>query len=68
MPSIILLPLCLSKRLHLIWLDIFLASIKKAGLVWIKSFQYLSHRRDILGKEMADKFSVLRQNSPSHTL
>jgi predicted unusual protein kinase regulating ubiquinone biosynthesis (AarF/ABC1/UbiB family) len=35
--------------------------------VWIKAFQYLSHRRDIVGAEMANKFAVLRENSPEHT-
>jgi predicted unusual protein kinase regulating ubiquinone biosynthesis (AarF/ABC1/UbiB family) len=34
--------------------------------VWIKAFQYLSHRRDIIGEDMAGKFSVLRENSPQH--
>jgi len=50
MPTVLLLPLCLFKRGQEIWLNVFLNGVKRAGLVWIKTFQYLSHRRDILGK------------------
>lgn len=35
--------------------------------MWIKAFQYLSHRRDIIGPEMAAKFSILRDHSPLHS-
>lgn len=35
--------------------------------MWIKGFQYMSHRRDVLGSEMAQAFSHLRQNAPQHT-
>ncbi len=60
LPSILLLPLCLFQSTKQYWLDAFLWGVKKAGFVWIKVFQYLSHRRDIIGKDMADKFIVLR--------
>jgi hypothetical protein len=48
-PSIVLLPLCLFDSTRQFWLNIFLSAIKRAGFVWIKAFQYLSHRRDIVG-------------------
>jgi hypothetical protein len=48
-PSIVLLPLCLFDSTRQFWLNIFLSAIKRAGFVWIKAFQYLSHRRDIIG-------------------
>lgn len=27
----------------------FVKSVENAGVVWIKAFQYLSHRRDVIG-------------------
>lgn len=36
--------------------------------MWIKAFQYLSHRADIIGEDMAEKFVVLRESSPVHQL
>jgi len=36
-------------------------------VVWIKVFQYLSHRRDIIGPEMADSFTYLREQAPTHS-
>jgi predicted unusual protein kinase regulating ubiquinone biosynthesis (AarF/ABC1/UbiB family) len=42
-------------------------SIEKAGVVWIKVFQYLSHRRDIIGADMAESFIHLRENAPQHS-
>lgn len=67
-PSVLLLPLCLLNSTRSIWLNVFLSAIKRAGFVWIKAFQYLSHRRDIIGEEMAEKFVILRENSPEHSL
>jgi predicted unusual protein kinase regulating ubiquinone biosynthesis (AarF/ABC1/UbiB family) len=32
-----------------LWLRMFVNSVEKAGVVWIKAFQYLSHRRDVIG-------------------
>lgn len=50
-----------------IWLDLFVKSIEYAGVVWIKAFQYMSHRRDIIGSDMAEKFMHLRENAPQHS-
>ena len=55
-PPIVTSPLLLFKRTEEIWLDIFVSAIERAGVVWIKAFQYLSHRRDVIGPEMAEKF------------
>lgn len=44
----------------------FVRAIERAGVVWIKAFQYLSHRRDIIGAKMAEKFMHLRTKSPAH--
>ena len=49
LPSIALLPLCLFDATRELWLSVFLTAIKRAGFVWIKAFQYFSHRRDIVG-------------------
>jgi predicted unusual protein kinase regulating ubiquinone biosynthesis (AarF/ABC1/UbiB family) len=48
-------------------MDLFVKSVERAGVVWIKSFQYMSHRRDIIGSDMADKFVHLRENAPQHS-
>lgn len=53
MPSIITFPLKLFKRTEKLWLKIFVSAVENAGVVWIKAFQYLSHRRDVIGPEMA---------------
>ena len=42
-------------------------SVEYAGVVWIKAFQYMSHRRDIIGPDMAEKFVHLRENAPQHS-
>lgn len=55
-PTVICLPLYLFKFTRDWWISIFLSAIQRAGPVWIKTFQYLSHRRDVIGKEMAAKF------------
>jgi predicted unusual protein kinase regulating ubiquinone biosynthesis (AarF/ABC1/UbiB family) len=60
MPSILMMPLFLFDSTRDFYLNTFLESIKRAGVVWIKAFQYLSHRRDIIGPDMADKFAILR--------
>ena len=49
-------------------MSLLLWAVKRAGIVWIKAFQYLSHRGDIIGEDVAQKFSVLRENAPSHTI
>lgn len=37
-------------------------------MVFIKAFQYLGHRRDIIGPDLAEKVEHLRENSPVHSL
>ena len=49
-------------------MDCFVKAIERAGVVFIKAFQYLSHRRDIIGPELADKVEYLRENAPLHSL
>jgi predicted unusual protein kinase regulating ubiquinone biosynthesis (AarF/ABC1/UbiB family) len=60
MPPIITFPFKLFKTTEQLWLKLFVSAVEKAGVVWIKAFQYLSHRRDVIGPEMADSFSHLR--------
>lgn len=67
LPPIIALPLRLFKRTEKAWLSLFVGSVERAGVVWIKAFQYLSHRRDVIGPEMADAFTHLRENAPQHS-
>lgn len=55
-PSLVCLPLYLFESTRGWWLNLFLHAVQKAGIVWIKAFQYLSHRRDIIGEDMARKF------------
>ena len=55
-PTILCLPLCLFDSTRGLWISIFLNAVQRAGIVWIKAFQYLSHRRDIIGEEMAVRF------------
>lgn len=66
-PVILLFPLRYFDRTRAYWMDLFVKSIETAGVVWIKAFQYMSHRRDIIGSEMADKFIHLRENAPQHS-
>ena len=65
MPVIVLFPL--KGWIENYWLDCFVKAVERAGVVWIKAFQYMSHRRDIIGIEMAEKFVHLRENAPLHT-
>lgn len=65
-PTVILSPLALFKATEDIWYWVFVRSIETAGVVWIKSFQYLSHRHDIIGEKMAMKFMHLREHAPVH--
>lgn len=65
-PSIVLFPLRFITLTEDIWFNVFVWSVEKAGVVWIKCFQYLSHRRDIIGEKMANKFIHLRERSPAH--
>lgn len=60
LPPLLTLPLRLFRRSEKLWLDLFVWSVEKAGVVWIKAFQYLSHRRDVIGPEMAESFEHLR--------
>jgi len=67
MPSVLAFPLKLFKFSEKFWLSLFVSAVERAGVVWIKAFQYLSHRRDVLGPEMADSFTHLRENAPQHS-
>jgi predicted unusual protein kinase regulating ubiquinone biosynthesis (AarF/ABC1/UbiB family) len=55
-PTILLSPLLLFKSTEGYWMDLFVKAIERSGVVFIKAFQYLSHRRDIIGPELASKF------------
>lgn len=48
-PSLLALPLRLFKQTEKVWLGLFVKGVERAGVVWIKAFQYLSHRRDVIG-------------------
>lgn len=65
-PTIILSPLLFFERTQDAWFDLFVKAVERSGVVFIKTFQYLSHRRDIIGAELATKFSYLRENAPTH--
>jgi predicted unusual protein kinase regulating ubiquinone biosynthesis (AarF/ABC1/UbiB family) len=65
-PSVLLLPLYFFRWTEDIWFTLFVRTIERAGVVWIKSFQYLSHRRDIIGEKMAMRFMHLREQAPGH--
>lgn len=65
-PPIFLSPLLLFDRTRSYWMDCFVKAVERSGVVFIKAFQYLSHRRDIIGPELADKFEYLRENAPTH--
>lgn len=60
MPVILLYPFKGFKCMKDYWLGCFVKAVERAGVVWIKSFQYMSHRRDMIGPEMAEKFVHLR--------
>lgn len=66
-PVIILYPFRRFKFMKDFWLKTFVMSVEMAGVVWIKAFQYMSHRRDIIGPEMAEKFVHLREHAPEHS-
>lgn len=66
-PVILLFPLRFFSKTKGFWLDLFVKSVERAGVVWIKAFQYMSHRRDIIGPDMAEKFVHLRENAPQHS-
>jgi predicted unusual protein kinase regulating ubiquinone biosynthesis (AarF/ABC1/UbiB family) len=59
-PVIILYPFRNVSFVRNLWLNLLVSSVERAGVVWIKAFQYMSHRRDIIGPDMADKFVHLR--------
>lgn len=48
-PPILLFPLAFFKSTEDYWRDLFVKAVERAGVVFIKAFQYLSHRRDIIG-------------------
>lgn len=48
-PTVCLFPLKFFPLTEDLWMDILVWTIEHAGVVWIKAFQYMSHRRDILG-------------------
>ena len=66
-PSMLLSPLMFFKSTEHLWMDLFVKSVEKAGVVFIKTFQYLSHRRDIIGPELSAKFGYLREQVPTHS-
>lgn len=66
-PVIFLYPLKIFEKTRGYWMDLFVNSVERAGVVWIKAFQYMSHRRDIIGPDMAEKFVHLRENAPQHS-
>ncbi len=67
LPPLLTFPLKLFKITEKLWLKMFVSSVERAGVVWIKAFQYLSHRRDVIGPEMAESFDHLRENAPQHS-
>jgi len=48
-------------------MNCFVWSISKAGVVWIKVFQHMSHRGDVIGDDLAESFEILRSFSPEHS-
>lgn len=66
-PVIILFPFRKFNFMKDFWLNQFVTAVERAGVVWIKAFQYMSHRRDLIGPDMAEKFGHLRQNAPQHS-
>jgi predicted unusual protein kinase regulating ubiquinone biosynthesis (AarF/ABC1/UbiB family) len=59
-PVVLTLPLKMFDSTKDYWYDLFVSCVARAGVVWIKAFQYLSHRRDMIGEDMASKFVKLR--------
>jgi aarF domain-containing kinase len=66
-PVIVTLPLRMFDSTKDWWIDLFVESVARAGVVWIKAFQYLSHRRDMIGEDVAKKFVKLREDAPQHS-
>ena len=66
-PPILLFPLSFFSRTEAIWRKAFVWSVERAGVVFIKAFQYMSHRRDIIGPALARQFEYLRENAPQHS-
>lgn len=60
MPTILLSPLLFFESTKNFWMDCFVKAVERSGVVFIKAFQYMSHRRDIIGPELANKFEYLR--------
>lgn len=48
-PPILLSPLLFFEGTRDYWRDVLVKAVERAGVVFIKAFQYLSHRRDIIG-------------------
>jgi aarF domain-containing kinase len=66
-PVFLLYPLRWFRLTREFWINCFVSSVERAGVVWIKVFQSLSHRRDIIGEEMSEKFVHLREKAPQHS-
>ena len=66
-PVLLTLPLKMFDSTKDLWYDMFVNCVARAGVVWIKAFQYLSHRRDMIGEDMANKFVRPRENAPTHS-
>jgi aarF domain-containing kinase len=49
------------------WLSLLIFCIECAGSVFIKIAQYASHRRDLIGDNMAERFIKLREQAPRHS-
>ncbi|CAD7947341.1 unnamed protein product [Amoebophrya sp. A120] len=57
----------LSTKAEEVWLDVLTNCIQQSGAILIKVAQYISHRRDLVGDTIADKFYYLRENVPAHS-
>lgn len=84
LPCFLFLPLLFfGDKCYDLYLDILIKSIENGGPVWIKIGQYISHRRDIIGKnklillnyfklsigeKLAVKLLHLREAAPVHPL
>jgi predicted unusual protein kinase regulating ubiquinone biosynthesis (AarF/ABC1/UbiB family) len=66
LPTILMLPLAFFEKTQPIWIRMFVWAISKAGVVWIKIFQHMSHRGDIIGSDLAEALEVLRSFAPQH--
>eukprot|EP00392_Amoebophrya_sp_AT5.2_P005507 g5516.t1 len=49
------------------WLATFAGCVQRSGAILIKVAQYVSHRRDLVGDKVADRFYYLREACPAHS-